>query len=358
MLSPEKLAEELRHLLSRSPVAPGLPIEVELVANPVAGGFTRPRYAKRRTAELETLRALSGALPPRDGPYSVRLHLTDRAGHAADIANTVFAEAREAGYPPALRILMTAGGDGTALEAIGAMMGLGEEERERWLVLRLPLGTGNDGSDGRDLGKALGRLLGPCSAQPKSAILVSPKPSGGKTPMWSFNIASVGADAFIAHMTNRLKTRFPGDSYKIMVDLAAATYNLVWRSRPATIRSWHESAGERIIEGDCLLLAVGASGERQYGSNKKILPGADNVCFIPRMSLLGNFKIKGPISAGQHSKFREVQLFSADRLVFEYPGPLLFQADGEVTRLEASDFPLAFDVVKAAYRILGSAAKD
>jgi len=76
------------------------------------------------------------------------------------------------------------------------------------------------------------------------------------------------------------------------------------------------------------------------------------------MSLLGNFKIKGPISAGQHSKFREVQLFSADRLILEYPGPLLFQSDGEVTRLEAADFPLAFEIVKGAYRVLGSIARD
>jgi len=338
------------------PVSPGLPIQAELVANPAAGGFTRSRYARRRSAELATLGVLSGALPSREGPCSVRLHSTQGAGHATALARGIFAEAKAGGYSPALRILMTAGGDGTALEVVGALMELPAAERDRWLVLRLPLGTGNDGSEGSDLGTALGRLLGPCVAQPMSAILVVPNPEGGKSPMWSFNIASVGADAFIAMMTNRLKSRFPGDSYKIMVDVAAATYNLAWPSKPTTIRSWLDASGERIVEGDCLLLAVGASGSRHYGSNKKILPGQENVCFIPRMSLLGNFKIKGPISAGQHARFRDVQLFSADRLVVEYPGPLLFQADGEVTRLEPEDFPLGFEIVQGAYRVLGPGA--
>ena len=357
MLSPEKLAEELRFLLSHSPVSPGLPIQAELIANPVAGGFARPRYAGRRAAELATLKVLAGALPLRDGPSLVSLHLTDRAGHAADIARAAFAEARDSQYPPSLRILITAGGDGTALEVVSALMDLPDEERERWLVLRLPLGTGNDGSEGRDLGVALGRLLGPCVAEPRAALLVSPNPSGGKPTQWAFNIASLGADAFIAHMTNRLKTRFPGDSYKTMVDLAAVIYDLIWPSKPATIRSWHEGSGERLIEGDCLLLAMGSSGRRTYGSNKKILPGPDNVCFIPRMSLLGKLAIKGPISAGEHSKFRQVQLFTSERLVVEYPGPLLFQADGEVTRFEAADFPLELRRIEGAYRVIGATAK-
>jgi len=357
MLSPEILAEELRHLISRSPVSPGLPIEVELIANPVAGGFTRPRYAKRRAAELSTLKVLSEALPLREGSCSVRLHPTDRAGHAAEITRGIFAEAKAGGYRPALRVLVTAGGDGTALEVVSALMELPDGERDRWLVLRLPLGTGNDGSEGRDLGVSLGRFLGPCVAEPRAALLASPNPAGGKASQWAFNIASVGADAFIAHMTNRLKTRFPGDSYKTMVDLAAVIYDLLWPSKPTTIRVWKEGAGERLIEGDCLLLAMGASGRRTYGSSKKILPGPDNVCFIPRMSLLGKLAIKGPISAGEHVKFREVQLFSADRLVVEYPGPLLFQADGEVTRFEAADFPLELRLVEGAYRVLGVASE-
>jgi len=357
MLKPEALAEELRFLLARSPASPGLPIEVDLIANPAAGGFTRPAYARRRAAELASLRAMAGILPLREAPVAVRLHLTDRAGHAAELARSVVGEARTAGYPPALRILMTAGGDGTALEAISDLMELPEAERSRWLVLRLPLGTGNDGSEGRDLGTALGRFLGPCSVEPRAALRVTPNPAGGKAPLWSFNIASVGVDAFTCEMTNRLKTRFPGDSYKLMLDLAAVIYDRIWISRPLRI-SAEDAAGanRRESESSCLLLAMGISGNRQYGSNKRILPGRENVCLVPRMSLWRKLLIKGPLSAGRHADFPEVSLFSAARLVLDYPGPLLFQADGEVTRMEAGDFPLAMEVVPAAYAVLGPAS--
>ncbi|MEI6875507.1 MAG: diacylglycerol kinase, partial [Spirochaetota bacterium] len=94
------------------------------------------------------------------------------------------------------------------------------------------------------------------------------------------------------------------------------------------------------------------SGNRQYGSNKKILPGKENACFMPAMSMFRKLAVKGPIISGGHAAFPEVQLFSADRLVIEYPGPLLFQADGEVTRLEPEDFPLELRLVPSAYTVI------
>jgi diacylglycerol kinase family enzyme len=356
MLNPDQLATELRYLLQRSPAAPGLPMEVELIANPAAGGFTRPSYARRRAAELAAIRVLASALPLRADPVQLRLHPTGRVGHATEIARTVFAEARGRGYPPALRVLMTAGGDGTALEAISALMDLPAAERARWLVLRLPLGTGNDGSEGRELGVALGRFLGSCAAVARPVLIATPNPSGGKAPIWSFNVASVGADAFICEMTNKLKSVFPGDSYKLMVDLAAVTYDFAWPALPMRVVA--SEGDDRVIESGCLLLAMGVSGNRQYGSNKKILPSSENVCFIPKMSVFRKLAIKGPISDGGHAAFPEVQLFTAGRLVVDYPGPLLFQSDGEVTRLEVADFPLELCVLTGAYSVLGEASSD
>ena len=351
MLNPAAFAEELRFLLSHSPLSLGLPVEVELIANPTAGGFVRTKYADRRAAELEVLHQLAAVLPERDGEVRVRLHLTERVGHARELARAAFSEARDRGYPPALRLLVTAGGDGTASDSVDALMGLAPAERDRWLVLRAPLGTGNDGMEGRDLGAALGRLLGPCGVSRRKGLLARPNPAGGKSPIWSFNIASVGVDAFVADLTNRLKSVFPGDSYKFWVDVAAVTYDFVWPSRPMKV-SASGGDGERSIEEGCLLLAMGTSGHRQYGSNKKILPGEGNVCFIPKMSLLRKLAVKGPLSSGGHAAFPEVKLFSADRLVVDYPEALLFQADGEVTRLEAADFPLELELVPEAYSVL------
>jgi diacylglycerol kinase family enzyme len=116
-----------------------------------------------------------------------------------------------------------------------------------------------------------------------------------------------------------------------------------------------DSAAERRVESSCLLIAMGASGNRRYGSNKRILPNGHNVCLVPRLSLLRKLMIKGPLTSGRHAEFPEVTLFSAERLVVDYPGPLLFQTDGEVVRMEAADFPLEMRIEHGAYRALAPA---
>jgi diacylglycerol kinase family enzyme len=97
---------------------------------------------------------------------------------------------------------------------------------------------------------------------------------------------------------------------------------------------------------------VGASGNRQYGSNKKILPDENNVCAITQMNLLRKLAVKGPLQNGGHKDFPEAELFSAARLVIQYADRILFQADGEITRFEAGDFPISMDLVPAAYLAL------
>ncbi len=48
-----------------------------------------------------------------------------------------------------------------------------------------------------------------------------------------------------------------------------------------------------------LLLAIGASGNRQYGSNKAILPDDNNVCAVSQMPLLRKLAAKGPLQKGR-----------------------------------------------------------
>jgi diacylglycerol kinase family enzyme len=357
-MQPHELAEGLSFLLER---ASGLPARLAgalLVANPRAGGFTRPSYSRLRHAELLELRERASGLPVRPGTPRLELCLTTKPAHAAELAREFFAKARLAGLrDDEFRLVMPAGGDGTSLEVLTAVMELPPEERRHYAVLRLPFGTGNDGADGRDLVACLGRLLGPCEAAPMTAMLASPNPGGGKAPIWSFNIASFGADAFIAHMTNKLKTVFPGDFYKIMVDLATVFYDLAWPTRELALKAYSAS-GEilRDFKRRLLLLAIGASGRRQYGSNKSILPGDENVCAISQMSLLRKLAVKGPIQKGGHRAFPEVDLFAAGRLVLGYADRILFQADGEITRFEAPDFPLSFELIPEAYGCLSPRA--
>jgi diacylglycerol kinase family enzyme len=356
-MQPEELAEGLSYILDRAPALPGALAGALLVANPTAGGFTRPSYSRLRHAELLELKARAAGLPPLPGRPALEPCLTKKPAHAAEIAREFFAAARSSGLRDGeFRLVMPAGGDGTSHEVLSALMELPPEERRHYAVLRLPFGTGNDGSDGRDLRACLGRLLGPCAAFPRTAILAAPGGEGGKRPVWSFNIASFGADAYIAHMTNKFKTVFPGDFYKLWVDLASVFYDFAWPSRELRLKAYSASgAVVRDFERRLLLLAIGASGRRQYGSNKAILPDDDNVCAISQMSLMRKLAVKGPIQTGGHKAFPEVDLFSAARLVVDYAERILFQADGEITRLDAADFPLTVELVPEAYLALAPA---
>ena len=353
-MRPEDLAESLKLILARSPAFPGEALAVDLIANPKAGGFTRPAYAKKRKAELEALEARAAALPLRGAPASLRLHLTERSGHAADLARGVVEEARR--DPPGLRrLVLTAGGDGTSLETASALVELPPAERSRFALLRLPFGTGNDGSEGRDLEACLGRLLEPLSFAPRRAVRVSPNPAGGKAPLYSFNIASVGLDAYVCDMTNRLKTAFPGDSYKFWVDVSSVLYDRIWPPAPLRLRGLDSGGRETAaFERKCLLFAFGASGNRQYGANKPILPDVDNACAIFQMPLLRKLALKDRMASGGHRGLGEdvVKLFSAERVEIEYGRGLLLQRDGEVSELSPADFPLVMELTEPLYNVL------
>ncbi|HET7839130.1 MAG TPA: diacylglycerol kinase family protein [Rectinemataceae bacterium] len=354
-MHPEELADGLEYILARSPALPGRIASSILIANPKAGGFTRRSFARRRHAELQALVGRAASLPLRPDPIPFRLRLTDSQGHAAALAHEYFAETESQGPKDSYHLLMMAGGDGTSLETLVALMQLPPERRSRYLVLRLPFGTGNDGSDGRELDSCLGRFLGPCRVASSPAMSIR-RAAAGKETLWTFNIASLGADAFIAHMTNRLKTSFPGDSYKIWVDIASVLYDSIWPSRPIRVRAF--SADGKVAKDfvrDLLLVAVGVTGRRQYGSNKQIFPDDDNVIVLSRMSLFRKLAVKGPIYAGRCRSLPEAELFSARRIVVEHDSALLFQADGEVWRFEAEDFPAEFEILPDSYQVLAGA---
>jgi diacylglycerol kinase family enzyme len=356
-MQPEELAEGLSYILDRAPSLPGRLVGALLVANPTAGGFTRPSYSRLRKAELADLKESFASFPALEGRPRLELCRTKQPAHGAEIAREFFAAARASGLKEGeFRLVMTAGGDGTSLEVLSALMELPIEERRHYAVLRLPFGTGNDGSDGRDLHASLGRFKGPCVAASGTAILTSPAPEGGKAPIWGFNIVSLGVDAYITHMTNRLKNVFPGDFYKLWVDIASVLYDFVWPSRELALKAY-SATGALVHEfkRELILIAIGASGRRQYGSNKAILPDEDNVCAVSQMPVLRKLAIKGPLQEGKHRGFPEADLFSARRLEIGYSDRILFQADGEDARFDGKDFPLRIELFPDAYQVLSPA---
>jgi diacylglycerol kinase family enzyme len=97
-----------------------------------------------------------------------------------------------------------------------------------------------------------------------------------------------------------------------------------------------------------LLLAVGASGRRTYGSNKPILPDDRNVCAVRQMSVFKKIALKPVLISGRHAKLSEVRLFEASRLEIGYGHPLLAQMDGEAVLLEPRDFPITITLSEPA----------
>jgi diacylglycerol kinase family enzyme len=356
-MRPEELAASISRLINRSPAFPGEALKIDLIANPRAGGFLRHGYSKRHKAELAELERRSLALPERNGGSSVELHLTERSGHALDIARGIL-EGAKADEPGKRRLIFTAGGDGTSLETASALVEMPMSEHGRFSLLRLPMGTGNDGSEGRDLVACLGRLLGPMAHSPRRALRIVPNPKGGKAPLWSFNIASVGLDAFVCKMTNRLKSVFPGDSYKLWVDLASVFYDRLWPPAELSLKALDESGREAFsFKRKCLLVAMGVSGHRQYGSNKPILPDDDNVCAVYQLPLLKKLAFKDRIASGGHRGLGPdvLSLFSAAKIRFEYDHGILLQREGEVTELTPEDFPLDFEISEPVYNVLAPA---
>ena len=351
-MHPEDLAEGIRAIVSHSPAFPESRLIVDIIANPKAGGFKRRRFAARRKNELQQVVALASALPRREKEVQVRLHLTERCGHASAIAQRVI-ERTSANGQDSLQIIMTAGGDGTSLETAERLLHLPEEKKDQFALLRLPMGTGNDGSEGRDLVVALGRFLSPLMLERRAAVQVRPAEEGGKSPLWAFNIASVGLDAYVADKTNKLKSVFPGDSYKFWVNLATMLYDRAYKVVPMGLKVW---AGEKkpihVSQKERLFVAMGASGNRQYGSNKRILPGLENVVSCSQTTLLRKLLVKGSIEKGKHEAVREIEHFSATSIEIENNERVPLQCDGEAEVLAGCDFPLVMECIPNLYNVI------
>ena len=351
-MRPEDLAEGIKAILDRTPAFPGNNLIVDIIANPKAGGFKRRRFAAMRRGELQRVIDLAAALPRRVKGVQVRLHLTERCGHASAIAQRVI-EGSTANGQDSFHIIMTAGGDGTSLETAERLLHLPDEKKNNFALLRLPMGTGNDGSEGRDLVTALGRFLGALKLERRAAVRVQPAAEGGKAPIWAFNIASVGLDAYVSDKTNKLKSVFPGDSYKFWVNMATMMYERAYKVVPMGLKVW-DFAGKKIHEStkQRLFVAMGASGNRQYGSNTRILPGVENVVSCQQIGLLRKLLIKGVVAAGKHEGISEIEHFSAARIEISNDEKIPLQYDGEAEELARCDFPLVMECIPDLYNVI------
>jgi diacylglycerol kinase family enzyme len=367
----EDFAVKIWDICTHTPLMPGRPLRWIIIANPKAGGFMIPSRWRRHYRSLVEYAVRARALSRRDNAVPFRTAMDEGeddslgslgfiptcfAGHAGKITEILLKEAAaELAIAPSkpFYLVICAGGDGTGLEVQTVLCNAAPEIRENFAVVRFPMGTGNDGADTRELAGALDLLLCPSRIEPARALRLTTA-TAGKGPFLAFNILSVGLDAFVTHMTNKMKGRLPGDFYKLWVDIASLFYDKLYTVGPLDIRSFDDTgpAEEKVLRETVLLMAMGASGHRTYGSNKRILPDDRNVCIVRQMPLLRKVALKGLFTTGAHANKKESLLFNSRRIEFRGEHPMLAQMDGESVLLQPEDFPAVIELTEPVIPVL------
>ena len=324
------------------------PLIVDVIVNPRAGFFKSQATVRRLVQELENkLDDLRRSHPRRKVEINT-VHFTERPGHARVITEAIMnAEGKSASGIE--RLLIGCGGDGTSNEICSALVRADASLLDRLKLLRLPLGTGNDVADANTFGDAYDLILGSQRTVKTGALLVS---AGSAADRYSFNVGSIGLDAYIAGLTNRFKRVIPGDAYKSLVDFGSLFYEQKVKPRPMDI-TIHDKDGETRVSGFVpSMVVVGISGARTYGGHLPVLPGRENVCLIGKMSAMRKIRVKKLFYLGKHGELPEVSFYNAFKVDVAYAGTIPMQLDGELTWLGAADFPVTMKILEPKIKVL------
>ena len=371
LLSPENLKDLMIPVIESSSLFENKIVNLYVVANPCAGGFTRKQVSRKNYAELEKIVGIAKNRVKVTSVSESKIFETAHPGEGSvfvaellqNLPETVenFATKEDNQQRGFQILIVTAGGDGTHLEVQTAILKktlenpeLGNLIKKYVTILRLPLGTGNDGSDGRTLEEAFTRLTEPAHFSLQRAIKVWYDTTGKNPvstekyesldslpPWYAFNIASVGIDAFITYMTNRTKKSMPGDSYQLWVDLACIFYGAKFPPAPLTLEIFdNDNNLIETIVSPVEFVVLGVSGHRTYGSNHKIFPTDYNLCFVKKISLLKKLFKKHTFNDGSHINYSFSNNFKANKIKISYNQKILVEMDGEVHLLEPDFYPL------------------
>ena len=345
----------LAEICERSQVVLGRPLRCIIIVNPVAGGFIINSRWKKCIKALAKCREKVDANPKREIYKNVILDITRGRGAAGEITREFIDRAKKDPVP--FYLIISAGGDGTHCEVMLSVYNNAPAEvRSNMAVLKLPMGTGNDGADGINMEEVLERLIKPVNIEFAPAVKLITAPGGSsswKGQFLAFNILSVGMDAYVTHMTNMMKGTASGDFYKLWLDIATLFYERKYKIDFFDVKAFDDKNNEVVsLREKLLLLAMGASGHRSYGSHQKILPDERNVCAAKNMSLFRKMIIKSQVAKGTHAKNPEVILFNAHRLEFSGMHPILAQFDGETILLQPDDFPAVMELTEPVIPLL------
>ncbi|MCL2721423.1 MAG: diacylglycerol kinase [Treponema sp.] len=338
--------QALTDICERSLVSPDRPLRCLIIVNPAAGGYVIQSRWDNRIKILTKYRDKAQSNPKRSIYKSVLMNLTEGKGSAGEITKALIDRAEKDTIP--FYLIISAGGDGTHCEVMHALYDAPANVLSNMAVLRLPMGTGNDGAESASMEKALDLLINPTHVEYASAVQLITAKGGSsrwKGPFLAFNILSVGLDAYVTHMTNNMKGKTPGDSYRLWIDIATLFYERKYKVGFFNVHAFDDKNKEVLSFNEkLLLLAMGVSGNRTYGSQQRILPNECNVCGIKKMSFLKKLGIKGKVSKGKHTSDQNVISLNAHRLEFKVNHPILAQMDGEAILLQPDDFPAVMEL--------------
>ncbi len=385
LITPEGVAQCITALIARNKLWAGKRVSISFIVNKAAGCFTNKKKAARygQLFESELAAALGSGAPECTASISYKILATRYSGHARELALGLVAETVALGDTGLESVIVTCGGDGTSLEVQETLFKEAQADQKkkdavmnRITLLRLPLGTGNDGTDGHSIPEVFEILKSQLVYTNSPAIKVYPEkmPSDEeikksaladgkkierygnveyKAPWYGFNIVSIGLDAYVVYLSNAFKKRIPGEVYHLAVPFSALLFNKSFK--PGTARIEFFDDNDNIIDevnSKITLFAFGASGHRVYGGGHKVLPDNRNICFTKLVGLFTIIKESKKYAKGLHFSKGISEAFSAKKVRISYDQPILLQCDGESTIITKAQFPLIIEKTEPCVRVL------
>ena len=273
-------------------------VKIAAIINPVSGAGMDPHVADRRVALIRD------ELSRRK--LEVSIHLTERSGHARELALAAVAEGAD--------LLIVWGGDGTLNEVGAAAAGSSTS------IGIIPAGSGNGfaGALGipRDPPLALAKAL----EAPARAVDV-----GVLGDRRFLNIAGIGVDARIAHLFNQ---RSKGSRGKWPYISIGVREGCRYQSRDYAVQ-----LDDRPVRYRALLIAF-ANG-REYGMGASLAPRAElddgllDAFVVEDRSVVARFWHARHLASGNVERAPRVITAKVRRAIVESSEPIEYHVDGE-----------------------------
>jgi YegS/Rv2252/BmrU family lipid kinase len=291
-------------------------MSIVAIINPISGAGTDPSAVERRIGLVRGEAQRRG--------LSAEIHLTERAGHAREIAASASAK---------VDLVIVWGGDGTINEVGAALIG------STTALGLVPAGSGNG------LAAALGAPHDPLAALASAFDGRTRTIDAGLMANRAFfNIAGIGFDARIARLFNERGAGRRGPLPYIVIGIREGCR--------------YEGVEYAIdLDGDrrrVRALLVAFANGREYGSGARIAPQAElddgflDATIVEHRPILSRFWDARHLATGTAHRARSVSVKRVTRAVVESEGPMEFHVDGELgvaeRRIEVQILPAALKV--------------